>query len=176
VFEELERDTYLREMSRDQAVTRMAVHLGAVNELHPFREGNGRIQHAFFGQLAHQAGWRIAWERLNPADNVAAGQDAHHNPDAPTMAALLDQLVEPARPALRALAGQSPPWPAPHREPPGHSKQTVATGDPRTKSSTKPPSADSAGRPRCAGCGRPLTSATSIARGYGPNCAPEGNG
>ena len=35
--------------------------LADINALHPFREGNGRAQRAFFSQLAHDAGHFIAW-------------------------------------------------------------------------------------------------------------------
>src|SRR5271157_53634 len=40
--------------------------LADVNALHPFREGNGRAQRAFFSQLAHDAGHHIAWCAWTP--------------------------------------------------------------------------------------------------------------
>lgn len=43
-------------LPRDAFVRRLACYLGEVNALHPFREGNGRAQRAFFGQLARDAG------------------------------------------------------------------------------------------------------------------------
>jgi hypothetical protein len=50
----------------------VAHYLGEVNALHPFREGNGRAQRAFFGQLARDAGFTLAWQHLDPARNVDA--------------------------------------------------------------------------------------------------------
>ena len=41
-------------------VGRQAHYLGEVNALHPFREGNGRAQRVFFGQLARDAGFTLA--------------------------------------------------------------------------------------------------------------------
>jgi fido (protein-threonine AMPylation protein) len=36
---------------------RLTYFLGEVNAIHPFREGNGRAQRAFFEQLAGEAGF-----------------------------------------------------------------------------------------------------------------------
>jgi len=47
-------------------ITTLAGFLADVNALHPFREGNGRAQRAFFSQLAHDAGHHIAWVRMDP--------------------------------------------------------------------------------------------------------------
>ena len=62
-----------------------------VNALHPFREGNGRAQRAFFGQLARDAGFTLAWQHLAPARNVEAS------------AAIMRGDPEPMREMLDAL-------------------------------------------------------------------------
>lgn len=64
-----------------------------MNAAHPFREGNGRTQRAFFGQLARDAGHRVAWERLDPVRNVEASIASHNGDDEP-LRKLLDELVE----------------------------------------------------------------------------------
>jgi fido (protein-threonine AMPylation protein) len=56
----------LREFYREQFIGRVAEFLADVNALHPFREGNGRAQRAFFSQLAHDAGHHIDWVRMDP--------------------------------------------------------------------------------------------------------------
>ena len=66
-------------------------YLGEVNALHPFREGNGRAQRAFFGQLARDAGFTLAWQHLDPARNVKAS------------AAIMRCNREPMREMLDAL-------------------------------------------------------------------------
>ncbi len=64
---------HLREIhKRIFGVERLAYYLGEVNALHPFREGNGRAQRAFFGQLARDAGFTLAWQHLDPVRNVEA--------------------------------------------------------------------------------------------------------
>jgi cell filamentation protein len=56
IFRELRDEDCLRGLDRGIFVGRLAYYLGEVNALHPFREGNGRAQRAFFGQLARDAG------------------------------------------------------------------------------------------------------------------------
>ena len=40
-------------------VERLTYYVGEVNAVHPFREGNGRAQRAFFEQLARDAGFTL---------------------------------------------------------------------------------------------------------------------
>ena len=72
VFRRLAAENHLCSLPFDQFIGRLAHYFGEVNAIHPFREGNGRAQRAFFGQLAAEAGWRIEWERLDPEMNVTA--------------------------------------------------------------------------------------------------------
>ena len=91
IFGELRDEDCLRGLRRDAFVGRLAHYLGEVNALHPFREGNGRAQRAFFGQLARDAGFTLAWQHLDPARNVKAS------------AAIMRGDPEPMREMLDAL-------------------------------------------------------------------------
>ncbi len=72
IFRELHDEGCLRGLHHDAFVGRLAYYLGEVNALHPFREGNGRAQRAFFRQLACDAGFTLAWQHLDPVRNVEA--------------------------------------------------------------------------------------------------------
>jgi Fic/DOC family len=52
VFGRLAAADRLRGLPRDRFIARLAEFLADVNALHPFREGNGRTQRAFFSQLS----------------------------------------------------------------------------------------------------------------------------
>ena len=52
IFRALRSENCLRDLDREASVARLAYYLGEVNAVHPFREGSGRIQRAFFEQLA----------------------------------------------------------------------------------------------------------------------------
>jgi cell filamentation protein len=66
--------------------------------LHPFREGNGRTQRAFFSQLAHDAGHHIDWVRMNPEENLTASIAAHRG-DLGPLRMMLDRLIDLPHPS-----------------------------------------------------------------------------
>ncbi len=94
ILDQLPAEDYLRDMPREQLAHRLAYYLAEINSVHPFREGNGRAQRAFVGQLAYQADHFIAWDRLDPQRNIDASRQAHHGNEQP-LRAVLDQLTEP---------------------------------------------------------------------------------
>jgi len=72
IFGRLARDNHLRALSQRDFALAAAEHLGDVNALHPFREGNGRAQREFFRQLAWQAGFQLDWSRITAKEMVHA--------------------------------------------------------------------------------------------------------
>lgn len=108
VFHTLARRDHLRGLERSGFIAGLTDLIGHINALHPFRDGNGRTQRAFCSQLADQAGYRIAWERMDSTANVSASRAALAGDNVP-MRALLDRIVEPTPHTI------SPPDP---REPP----------------------------------------------------------
>ncbi|MBW0115566.1 Fic/DOC family protein [Pseudonocardia abyssalis] len=93
VFGQLARHRCLQGLDRDTFVDALARLLGEINGLHPFREGNGRTQRAFLGQLARTAGHPVRWAAIDPAENVAASRAAHLDGDRAPLRAMLDALV-----------------------------------------------------------------------------------
>ncbi len=49
IFRALHRERLLHGLPRDAFTERLTYYLGEINAVHPFREGNGRAQRAFFG-------------------------------------------------------------------------------------------------------------------------------
>ena len=115
----------------------MARHLDAVNNLHPFRDGNGRTQRIFFSQLSGRAGYLLRWDRISAEENAAASRAG-----AAAWPPLLERMTEPLpgrtradiretaglQIAIRALAatvdqlaqpGQTSETPTPGRHPAG---------------------------------------------------------
>jgi cell filamentation protein len=96
VFGTVERGSALRRLGTDKErfVERLAVHVGDLIALHPFREGNGRATRAFFTQWAGEAGHRIRWADLDPERNVEASKAAMIGQAQP-FRELLAELVAP---------------------------------------------------------------------------------
>ena len=86
-------EKHLRGLDQPQFVERLTHYFAEVNAVHPFREGNGRTQRAFFDQLAGDAGYDIAWDRLDPDRNIEASI-ASMNGDNSKLRDLLSELVE----------------------------------------------------------------------------------
>ena len=87
---------HLRGRDRNAFLDGFTSLLAEVNALHPFREGNGRTQRAFLGQLARDAGYRLRWEHVDRDANIDAARAAADGDLAP-MRAMLDPVVERVR-------------------------------------------------------------------------------
>jgi cell filamentation protein len=92
IFRALHNENLLRGLQRGPFIDRLTFYLGEVNAVHPFREGNGRTQRAFFKQLARDAGFTLNWQHLDAARNIDVSA-AIMRGDAEPMRKMLDTLV-----------------------------------------------------------------------------------
>lgn len=93
LFKQLHDDDLLKDLPRNEFVAKLAHYYSEVNVLHPFREGNGRTERVFFSQLVALNGYRLAWERLDPKENLQVCIAAYDGDDEP-LAQMLDGLLE----------------------------------------------------------------------------------
>lgn len=94
IFGKLTEEDRLRGLDRELFIDRLAHYLGDVNALHPFRDGNGRAQRAFFAQLAGDAGYRLDWQLVDPQRNTDASVAAMQGDEVP-MRNLLNEITKP---------------------------------------------------------------------------------
>ena len=111
VLAELPRENYLRGLPADRLADRLAYYLAEINAAHPFREGNGRTQRAFVGQLAADPGHHLAWDQLTPNRNLAAAVAAMRGDTWPLRQALAE-VMSPAEKGGGDLRAASFPAPA----------------------------------------------------------------
>ncbi len=83
LFAELAREDALQGLEREQFVERLTHYYAEINAVHPFREGDGRTERAFLGQIAKTAGHPIAWARLDAERNVHAARESHRGDNLP---------------------------------------------------------------------------------------------
>jgi len=83
IFGKLAEENWLCGLERESFIDRLAHYLSDVNALHPFRDGNGRAQRAFFAQLAADAGYQLDWQRVDPQRNPDAPVGAMRGDEAP---------------------------------------------------------------------------------------------
>ncbi|OED33489.1 Fic family protein [Planococcus maritimus] len=93
LFDELAEEAYLKGLSKDVFIQRLAHYLAELNALHPFREGNGRAVREFARQLALNAGYRLDWSKIaEPAHIINAFVDSF-NKDNERLEALLAEII-----------------------------------------------------------------------------------
>lgn len=93
LFAELHAENMLLNLAADQYIQRLAHYYSEINVLHPFHEGNGRTQRAFFTLLALKADKRIAWDLLDAEANKAASILAYQTGDEGGLVEILAPLV-----------------------------------------------------------------------------------
>lgn len=78
----------------------IANYLADVNSAHPFREGNGRTQRVFFGELAKANGLELTWGKANQEEMIAASNESFTGPNA-SLHALVRRCASPDKTIYR---------------------------------------------------------------------------
>lgn len=65
IFEHLDSQHYFIELPKTQYVRAIAELYHRLNMLHPFREGNGRVQRLFFSLLVRRAGYELDFSKCD---------------------------------------------------------------------------------------------------------------
>ncbi len=98
IAEELAADDHLKGLGRGAFIARLAHHYDQLNYIHPFREGNGRAQRAFWDRIARDAGWRLVWLDVAGGVNDAASRVAAERRDLEPLIEMFEQVVRPLSP------------------------------------------------------------------------------
>jgi cell filamentation protein len=93
---DLALENRLHGLGFEQFVERLTHYYAEINAVHPFREGNGRAQRAFLGQIAKGAGHPIAWVHLDAERTVLAARESHRGNNSPLREMLVDLLEQSA--------------------------------------------------------------------------------
>jgi cell filamentation protein len=89
LFSELRREKHLTRLEFAKVAARAAHYLIELNAIHPFREGNGRTQHAFLGLLLENAGHPRDLSKINPAELLQAAIDGFNGDEEPMVRVIL---------------------------------------------------------------------------------------
>lgn len=72
IFTRLAKQHYFMGLDKAHFISAIVDFYERTNELHPFREGNGRTQRVFLSQLARHAGYVLDFGRVDPDDLMIA--------------------------------------------------------------------------------------------------------
>lgn len=96
LFRELAMEQFLQCHSREEISERLAHYMAEINVLHPFREGNGRVQREFIRSLALINGYDLSWQRIDPGALLQASKQSVSN--SKPLAHLLHQAIQNVEP------------------------------------------------------------------------------
>lgn len=92
IFARLKKQNFLVGLDRAHFISAIVDFYERTNELHPFREGNGRTQRVFLSQLARHAGYVIDFARVDADDLMIATIQAAGGVD-DFLKVLFDEMV-----------------------------------------------------------------------------------
>ena len=92
VFSALAAEDYLNNLESTALACRLAHYLSEINAIHPFREGNGRVQRLFISQLAEQAGYRLDYSALDQEEIYSVMQSSFLGNENP-LASLILKII-----------------------------------------------------------------------------------
>lgn len=93
VFTELAKENCLKELAREDFVVRLAHYYDQLNYIHPFREGNGRVQRIFWTRVAEDAGYLIDWSAIVGDENDEASRLAAEEMDLSGLVGMFNHIV-----------------------------------------------------------------------------------
>ncbi|WNL48589.1 Fic family protein (plasmid) [Dyella sp. BiH032] len=96
IFGGVAAENNFRGLDRVTFAHKAAQHFAEINELHPFREGNGRAQVAYIGRLAQEAGHSLDFTGVSRERMVSASIAATRGNLEP-MQRMFDELSDPTR-------------------------------------------------------------------------------
>jgi len=71
----LAKDNWLQNLPKNELCSKLAEYYCEFNMIHPFREGNGRVQRVFFEHLALSVGYELDWSDITQQEWIDANID-----------------------------------------------------------------------------------------------------
>lgn len=93
--EELDKDQGLSRLEPNAFAERLAYHYDNYNFIHPFREGNGRVQRLFWTLLCHEAGYDLDWRGVSGEENDSASRLAAEQLDTSGLVLMFSRIAVP---------------------------------------------------------------------------------
>jgi cell filamentation protein len=93
IFNKLARENWLKGLDADALSKRLAHYLSEINALHPFREGNGRVQRIFISQLSQSADYQLDYSDLEQ-EQIYRAMELAFNGDESILANLILERLE----------------------------------------------------------------------------------
>jgi len=94
LFRKLQNSHYLKGLDEEEFVNELAYFMGEMEAIHPFNDGNGRVERLFFYLMAQYAGYETDWEHANP-DRLLEADIAAIDGDYQLLISVLTEIISP---------------------------------------------------------------------------------
>jgi len=94
VLRQLSGEHHLKGCDLRKFAMRAGFYMGEINAIHPFRDGNGRVQRELIRELAIHAGFLIDWSRVTRKQMLAASIESFKTGDNSGMAGLIELSMQ----------------------------------------------------------------------------------
>jgi cell filamentation protein len=91
---DLEKERYLGNIGLPKFCTRAAHYLSELNAIHPFRDGNGRMQREVIRQLALRSGYSLDWSRVSRGQMTEASKNSFQRGDNAGLEKVLQKALD----------------------------------------------------------------------------------
>lgn len=93
LFRSLKKEKWLqKDLTKEEFCNKLAEYYCEFNMIHPFREGNGRVQRLLFEHLSLAAGYDLDWGKIEPSERIQANIDGV-NVDYEPMSQIFKRIV-----------------------------------------------------------------------------------
>ena len=72
LFDALAEENYFKGQTKEAFAKSAAIFMNGLNIMHPFREGNGRVQRLFMEYLAKEAGYELSFRSVTEQEMLKA--------------------------------------------------------------------------------------------------------
>ncbi|MCF8195301.1 MAG: Fic family protein [Polynucleobacter sp.] len=93
LFMNLAKENLFKNQNSQDISSRLAHYLSEINVLHPFRDGNGRVQRVFIAQLALASGFKLSYSDLKQLEMYDAMEKAFFGDETQLASLILEKLT-----------------------------------------------------------------------------------
>jgi cell filamentation protein len=93
LFTKLAKENLFTNQNIQEISLKLAHYLSEINVLHPFRDGNGRVQRVFVAQLALAAGYKLSYSDLKQSEMYEAIEHAFFGNEITLSKLILEKLT-----------------------------------------------------------------------------------
>ena len=95
LFLRIQNAHYLRGLDKEKFVNELAYFMGEMEALHPFNDGNGRVERLFFYVMALYSGYQTDWGMADP-DRLLEADICAIDGDYQLLISVLTEIINPA--------------------------------------------------------------------------------